>query len=751
MTRGTTELLQTARDTGLISDVVSLKEATEIPLGDTPSAEEAARLADHDRMTMAGQLALADLLESLGPTPQNAELAEAVCRGVPLSLVEAGLETEKGFGVLADHFREEATRSAAPRRSCRTRTGQLDSAARQDLRRRGVGLAIMPPLELAADQPCVLLDLARFVTPDGFAVDVLRDLIDVLVDQHGPDLLLLPTGLSATLLALGKPYDRTSGPAIRSVLRLLCACANGSSLTQTDARHLGLPAIRARTTKRRIGLILLPLSARMRTSFSPTSEAFMPFLGAFDIGDDGERQLSSIVRLGLSRAAPDQLKPLLEALDEAANLDQLPNFSSERLTSRGLSAEAIERVSRALGEGLPLSAAFSRWVLGDEIISGDLRLPPENFDADGRGLLRALGFSNQQIQDAEASLDGRPERHVGAALEMAGLAQSVEPDFLADLAIDTASLLACPPTLDADLLDVDQSARLETAGIGLWLAPLSHETRSLTRDRMAHIETLAHDMLAEDESQDMTTGPVDGPVGVRRTRLPDRRKGYIQKATVGGHKVYLHTGEFDDGSLGEIFIDMHKEGAAFRSLMNNFAIAVSLGLQYGVPLEEYVDAFVFTRFEPAGEVTGNDQITRATSILDYIFRELAVSYLSREDLIDLGDASHDGLGRGAGDTITRTEAAPLTGEAAQLISRGFSRGQIPDNIVILNKRRAEKEAEALLPSSDDDLGTTTQVPDYLPEPCQNCSSFTVYEDTADGLQICDTCGHAHTPQATDRV
>ena len=117
-----------------------------------------------------------------------------------------------------------------------------------------------------------------------------------------------------------------------------------------------------------------------------------------------------------------------------------------------------------------------------------------------------------------------------------------------------------------------------------------------------------------------------------RTKLPDRRKGYIQKAGVGGHKVYIHTGEYEDGSLGEIFIDMHKEGAAFRSLMNNFAIAISIGLQYGVPLDEFVDAYVFTRFEPAGPVTGNDRVRSATSILDYIFRELAISYLERGDL-----------------------------------------------------------------------------------------------------------------------
>src|SRR5207342_844470 len=135
-----------------------------------------------------------------------------------------------------------------------------------------------------------------------------------------------------------------------------------------------------------------------------------------------------------------------------------------------------------------------------------------------------------------------------------------------------------------------------------------------------------------------------------RERMPDRRKGYTQKAVVGGHKVYLRTGEYDDGRIGEIFIDMHKEGAALRSFINNFAIAVSLGLQYGVPLEEYVDAFTFTRFEPQGPVQGNDSIKYATSILDYVFRELAVSYLERFDLahVDLSEAGgFAAIGKGA--------------------------------------------------------------------------------------------------------
>jgi ribonucleoside-diphosphate reductase alpha chain len=131
----------------------------------------------------------------------------------------------------------------------------------------------------------------------------------------------------------------------------------------------------------------------------------------------------------------------------------------------------------------------------------------------------------------------------------------------------------------------------------------------------------------------------------RRRRLPDRRRGYTQKAQVGGHKVFLRTGEYEDGSLGEVFIDMHKEGAAFRSLMNCFAIAVSVGLQHGVPLEKFVDLFVFSRFEPSGTVQGNDRIKMATSVIDYIFREIAVSYLGRDELAQVSeeDLRHDAV------------------------------------------------------------------------------------------------------------
>jgi ribonucleoside-diphosphate reductase alpha chain len=172
-----------------------------------------------------------------------------------------------------------------------------------------------------------------------------------------------------------------------------------------------------------------------------------------------------------------------------------------------------------------------------------------------------------------------------------------------------------------------------------------------------------------------------------REKMPDRRKGYTQKAVVGGHKVYLRTGEYDDGRIGEIFIDMHKEGAALRSFINNFAIAVSLGLQYGVPLEEYVDAFTFTRFEPAGPVQGNDSIKYATSILDYVFRELAVSYMGRFDLahVDPSESGFDAMGKGV-----EEGKQP---ESNKYLSKGLTRSRT-DNLVVMRGGSTATASEA---------------------------------------------------------
>jgi ribonucleoside-diphosphate reductase alpha chain len=166
-----------------------------------------------------------------------------------------------------------------------------------------------------------------------------------------------------------------------------------------------------------------------------------------------------------------------------------------------------------------------------------------------------------------------------------------------------------------------------------------------------------------------------------RRKMPDRRKGYIQKAMIGDHKVYLHIGEYDDGRVGEIFIDTNKEGELVRSLMNNFAIAISLGLQYGVPLEEYVDAFINTKFEPSGKVKGNDRILSASSILDYLFRELAISYLGREDL------AHTPSIKKADQAEDSEENAQLIDVLKNITSKGFLRNQYKEKLVDLSNIR----------------------------------------------------------------
>jgi len=256
----------------------------------------------------------------------------------------------------------------------------------------------------------------------------------------------------------------------------------------------------------------------------------------------------------------------------------------------------------------------------------------------------------------------------------------------------------------------------------------------------------------------------------KRLRLPDRRKGYTQKATVGGHKVYLRTGEYEDGRVGEIFIDMHKEGAAFRSLMNNFAIAVSIALQYGVPMEEFVEAFTFTRFEPSGMVEGNDSIKMSTSILDYLFRELAVSYLGRNDLahVQPDDLMPDSIGRGEGDEGVLSSATKEVMD--RLTSQGFIRSSTVAANVKTDTNNGTKEffqKEKMQVITDNDLAikelnpstdqkksvsvgitarTTVQtdrvnearMKGYEGDACGDCGNFTLVRNGT--CLKCNTCG-----------
>jgi ribonucleoside-diphosphate reductase alpha chain len=254
-----------------------------------------------------------------------------------------------------------------------------------------------------------------------------------------------------------------------------------------------------------------------------------------------------------------------------------------------------------------------------------------------------------------------------------------------------------------------------------------------------------------------------------REKMPQRRKGYTQKAIVGGHKVYLRTGEYEDGTLGEIFIDMHKEGAGFRAMMNNFAIAVSVGLQYGVPLEEFVDAFTFTKFEPAGMVQGNETIKNATSILDYVFRELAVSYLDRTDLAHVAPEGHtfDALGRGEEEGVSNvTELSDSAASRSlevlkQISSTGYLRKRLPQELVVLqggqqgfaeetvsfegvrsveggNVAVAMTTTAVTSGTVEMDARTRAKMQGYEGEACGECGNYTLVRNGT--CMKCNTCG-----------
>jgi ribonucleoside-diphosphate reductase alpha chain len=237
--------------------------------------------------------------------------------------------------------------------------------------------------------------------------------------------------------------------------------------------------------------------------------------------------------------------------------------------------------------------------------------------------------------------------------------------------------------------------------------------------------------------------------------LPDRRKGYTQKAIVGGHKVYLRTGEYEDGKLGEIFIDMHKEGAAFRAMMNNFAIAISIGLQYGVPLEEFVEAFTFTRFEPSGLVEGNSVIKMSTSIIDYIFRELAISYLSRSDLAHVTppDLTPDSLGRG--------NSEGNLGNMGTVVERFTSKGYVRSNLLVLKGGNGNGSGASMTATSTTVAERSTmlavnadslvrefdtrsvqireaRMKGYEGDACGECGNFTLVRNGT--CMKCNTCG-----------
>ena len=449
---------------------------------------------------------------------------------------------------------------------------------------------------------------------------------------------------------------------------------------------------------------------------------------------DGEitRVLSEAALQGLAALNADASAARAHWLG-TQSLADAPEINHATLQAKGFTEHDLAAVEAALPFATRLSDAISIQSVDPGFLTDVLGLDQTALTDPQFDLLAHMGFGEADIMAAEAyALGDQGDREPKflnpsqRAVFMSADALGSDPYF--------AMLAALQPILDFpavaqielehDATPADALAMLDSA-IEANVAALHLRRLAPPADFALELPKIADPVIrrtVDPEPESPTAERIVERIIEReptRRKLPDRRKGYIQKAAVGGHKVYLHTGEYDDGELGEIFIDMHKEGAAFRSLMNNFAIGISIGLQYGVPLEEFVDAFVFTRFEPAGPVTGNDSVKSSTSILDYIFRELGISYLGRDELANAdGELNADGLGGGKGQ-VSAAEEPQL---ASKFISRGFSRGSAPDNLLFL-------------PVAAHRTGVLSRIEADV---CASCGDVAVVRKGAS--LICETCG-----------
>jgi ribonucleoside-diphosphate reductase alpha chain len=447
---------------------------------------------------------------------------------------------------------------------------------------------------------------------------------------------------------------------------------------------------------------------------------------------------------------PSEVDDIVRYCVGSGTLDGCPHLAPERLLALGFTPEAIASVETQLPSAFDVRFAFTKFAMDADVLTENLGLDPLEIQRPGFDLLSAVGFTPAEVEEANTyvcgtmTVEGAPHlkaEHLPvfdcanrcgrlgtrairplAHVEMMAAAQP----FLSGAISKTINMPNAATIADvAEVYRHSWQHMLKAIALYRDGSKLSQPLSSAAAEALdvgedAPLEE-ARELLPS--SQEVAERVVVEYLRERR-RLPDRRAGYTQKATVGGHKVYLRTGEYADGSIGEVFIDMHKEGAAFRSLMNCFAIAISLGLQHGVPLEEYVDAFVFTRFEPNGMVGGNSHIKMSTSVIDYIFRELAISYLGRDDLAQVKpeDLRHDTIGGGK----TRSEQLAPAIVTMPDPTSGSAVGVLPGQAVA---------PVAPLVMNDRDAA---RLRGYEGDACWNCGQFTLVRNGT--CLKCDSCG-----------
>lgn len=465
-------------------------------------------------------------------------------------------------------------------------------------------------------------------------------------------------------------------------------------------------------------------------------------------------------------------------------LKNAPGVNFEKLKEKGFTPEAIKSLEGALKSAFDVRFAFNRWTLGDDFCKNVLKLTDAQLNDVSFDMLTHLGFTKAEIEVANnfccgtMTVEGAPhlkDEHL-PVFDCASPCGRLGKRYLsAESHIRT--MAAAQPFVSGAIsktINMPNKATIEDCKDAYMLSwRLCLKANALYRNGSKLSQPLNASLLGEEETEDfheLSTADktkvmaekavervVERVLQAHREKLPSRRKGYTQKASVGGHKVYLRTGEYHDGKLGEIFIDMHKEGASFRSLMHNFAMAISIGLQYGVPLEEYVDAFTFTRFEPSGLVTGNDTIKMATSILDYIFRELAISYLGRDDLAHAtpSDIMPDTIGRIEAEKSSLVSAATSAEKKNSThTSSGFVRNSLfafkPQDVANKDADLVVIQAATGTEGSSLSVGhvsSTTEVisqrdqarmKGYAGDACGDCGNFTLVRNGT--CMKCDTCG-----------
>jgi len=529
----------------------------------------------------------------------------------------------------------------------------------------------------------------------------------------------------------------------------------------------------------------------------------------------------------INRLVPQALQSIGYGAAEIAEIERYalghgtlqgaPAINHQTLAAKGFDEAALAALEGALAAAFDIKFAFNKWTLGEAFLIERLGIAADRLADPGFELLAALGFTRGEIEAANTyccgamTLEGAPHL-TPAHLAVFDCANPCGPSGTRCISVEghIRMMAAAQPFITGAIsktINMANAATVEDCKEAYRLSwRLGLKATALYRDGSKLSQPLASTLFGEDDEAEDANGVgaadlyaltpaqrtplvaeriVERIVERRagRTRLPDRRKGYTQKGIVGGHKVYLRTGEYEDGRIAEIFIDMHKEGSAFRSLMNNFAIAISLGLQYGVPLEEFVEAFTFTRFEPSGIVEGNETIKMATSILDYIFRELAISYLGRSDLahVEPADLMPDTVGKGVAaesnwpDSNLREPDPAAGADVAAMMQRVASQGYVRKGLTVLQgggKRasargdsgsRADARGDPRARPADDmplfagalavaeAASVTAAAPDprlerirearmkgYEGDSCEECGNFTLVRNGT--CLKCDTCG-----------